>query len=1323
MSQKYRSFLTVNVEKVETRGKEPYYKVYPDFNVGCDDFMKKGGKFYAIYDDRTGMWCKDESAVYDIVDNKLFDYAEEFKQNLLKKGDATKVVCAIFKQSKSGVLSQYSSWVRNSASNLNFKSLDEELTYLSDATNLKMYRSKRLSYDIEPGPIDCYDELISTLYSEKDRSMLEWSIGSIFAGWKETKKNDRMVLLYGKPGSGKSTIIDILKLLFESYCSEVEVDDIVSSSRQFAKASLRDNPLVAIQDDAKLTRIDNQEMNKILSHTKIEINEKGKEQYYITSRAIYFVATNEIVDLSDSRKGMNRRLFDVYPSGKKISPRSHYFELNNGIRFELSAIAAHCLNVYKTLGSEHYNNYRPVEMQNKTNVVKNFCFEKLPELKENDPITRGLLYKWYKQYCEDEGIKYVITSLQLEEQLLAYGYYEGHAKMKKLDGKVFRNALWGLNEDAILDANNQVEGTDEIIDWLDFGPNKSVFDVNCKEYLAQYAREDGTPSYSWGRVHTKLKDLNTSRLHWVKFPEEESHHIIIDLDLVNDKGEKDFEENRKAARAFPPTYAELSKSGGGIHLHYYYTGDVDKLNPVYAPGIEIKVYKGNSALRRMLTKCNSLQITKISGGLPLKEEKEKVIDKKDIQDEKHLRILIEKALHKEFENMPSTTQNINFIEHLLDEAYNSGMCYDVNDLEPLIFTFASNSTHQKELCKKKVKLMKFASSGVSVATDLDKLNDKPIVFFDVEVFKNVFILCWKIQGSDEVVKWINPTATDVIDLCDRSRLVGFNNINYDNPILYARILGYDNYALYELSKRIIGGLKEPGFGNAKNLSYTDVYDFSAKKQSLKKFEIELGFNHVENSYDWDEPLAKEHWDEVADYCANDVRATEAVFENRYADFIAREMLAKLSGIYSKTPGTVNDSTNNLTAKLIFGDDKNPQSEFIYPDLSKEFPGYKFDEKKHESTFMGEVLGEGGYVWADPGAYWDVDTEDVASEHPHSIIAMNLFGDRYTARFKMLVDARIAIKHKDINALRTLFDGKLVEFVDFNDAKQLKALSGALKTAINSVYGLTAAHFKNPFKDDRNIDNVVAKRGALFMCQLKNKVIAAGGHVIHCKTDSIKVVKPTKDVLDLIHAEGEKYGYKFETEAEYEKICLVNKAVYVAREKREHWDEELEKTNGWTATGTQFIEPVVFKTLFSGEDITIDDLAQTKSVSGDGKIYLNNDSDETDAELEGMKFIGKVASVLPVTKFGGALVRVAPDKRSYVAGTKGYRWMETEDYKTLGMDVVNHEYYESMILKAKDAIGQFVDYDYFVSSNEPKNNQIPFEAVGSVNDLEEPMPFE
>ena len=148
------------------------------------------------------------------------------------------------------------------------------------------------------------------------------------------------------------------------------------------------------------------------------------------------------------------------------------------------------------------------------------------------------------------------------------------------------------------------------------------------------------PSKKWDDVTSKLSELDTSKVHYVKLPE---NHIVIDFDIPDEAGNKCFEKNLIEASKWPATYAELSKSGSGIHLHYIYTGDVSKLSRVYDDHIEIKIFIGKSSLRRKLSKCNGLPIATISSGLPLKGEK--MINFDSIKTEKGLRTLIKKNLN------------------------------------------------------------------------------------------------------------------------------------------------------------------------------------------------------------------------------------------------------------------------------------------------------------------------------------------------------------------------------------------------------------------------------------------------------------------------------------------------------------------------------------------------------------------------------------------------------------------------------------------------------------------------------------------------------
>lgn len=371
-----------------------------------------------------------------------------------------------------------------------------------------------------------------------------------------------------------------------------------------------------------------------------------------------------------------------------------------------------------------------------------------------------------------------------------------------------------------------------------------------------------------------------------------------------------------------------------------------------------------------------------------------------------------------------------------------------------------------------------------------------------------------------------------------------------------------------------------------------------------------------------------------------------------------------------------------------------------------FPGYEFvfdktDNRPH-NMYRGEDVGFGGYVYAKPGMYRRAVTFDVASQHPSSIIAMNCFGD-YTPRFKELLDARIAIKHKDFDKARTMLDGKLAPYL--TDEKNAKTLSQALKIAINSVYGLTAANFDNPFRDSRNKNNIVALRGALFMATLKDEVIKRGFTPIHCKTDSIKVLDPDEEITKFIMDFGQKYGYTFEIEHIFQRICLVNDAVFIGKLA----SDDPEHPGEWVATGAQFAVPYVFKKLFSKEPIEFEDMCETKSVSS--SLYLDMNEDIPEGE-HCYKFVGRVGSFCPIKPGcgGGELLRESKDKDGDIkydsaTGSKGYRWLEAETVKTLGKeDDIDRTYYDALVDKAVDTISQYGDFEWFTLDDEEFDEQ-------------------
>lgn len=1268
--------------KISMRTKKDNVEIYPEFMVGnFKDLMIRGSDFYAIWNEDDGLWSRDEITAVALIDGELNIYAQDYEKTF---GVKPKVLYLRYSSTK--MIDAWHRYVQKQMPD-SYHELDSTVTFSGVVTKREDYVSKKLDYKLEKTDISAYDELMSTLYDPEERRKIEWAIGSIVAG--DSSKIQKFIVMYGSAGTGKSTVLNIIQDLFKGYYTVFDAKALGTSNNVFAMESFKNDPLVAIQHDGDLSKIeDNTRLNSIVSHEEMTMNEKFKSAYPLRINAFLFMGTNRPVKITDAKSGIIRRLIDVSPSGRKV-PFKRYNELTSKISFELGGIASHCLEVYQE-NPTYYNNYITEIMLGESNDFYNYVLDSYDVFKENNEVTLKSAWELYKTYCSDANVPYPMTMRVFKAELK--NYFKDFIERKRLsDGSWTRNVYSGFITDKFLSTHDDaVEESSGIV----FQNGPSLLDDVLKDCPAQLANDKETPQFKWENVTTTLKDLDTSKIHYVRVPE---NHIVIDFDLKDENGNKSFEKNLEAASKWPSTYAELSKGGEGIHLHYIYGGDVSKLSSVYAPDIEIKVFNGKSSLRRRLSKCNDTPIATINSGLPMKGDKKKMVDFTTIESEKGLRSLIKRNLRKEIH--PATAPSVDFIYKILEDAYASGLKYDVTDMRPTISSFAAGSTHQAERCLKVVNKMKFKSEESSNGVDN---SEQPIVFYDVEVFPNLFIVCWKAENKN-AVKMINPTPPQIEELM-KYRLVGFNCRRYDNHILYARLMGYNNLQLYNQSQRIINGSRNAFFGEAYNISYADVYDFSSKKQSLKKFEIELGIHHQELGLRWDQEVPEDLWETVADYCVNDVVATEAVWNDRQADLTARKVLSELSGL------PINETTRKHITKILIGDDKT--ADHVYTDFATGkqtrdtgnkylncFPGYEFvqDENgKWHNMYRGTDVGFGGYVYAEPGMYGNVVTLDVGNMHGASIIALNKFG-MYTDRFREIREARMAIKAKDFDKAKKMLNGSFAKYL--TDEKQADELQAALKLVLNSTYGISAATFDNPLRDPRDKNNIIALRGALFMRTLQDEVQERGYTVAHIKTDSIKIPDATPEIINFVIEFGKKYGYDFEIESEYEKMCLVNDAVYIAKYKEPKINKKTGKPVWWSATGTQFQIPYVFKTLFSKEPIEFKDKCETKTVST--ALYLDM-NEELPEDEHNYVFVGKVGLFCPIKPgCGGGILLREKSEGGYAAatGSKGYRWLEAETVRLLEKkDCIDEQYYISQVDDAIASISEYGDFEWFVSDD-------------------------
>lgn len=1228
-------FIRVGIKENKDGGRELFPALLA---LESQDLVIRGGQFQAIWDEDTGLYSRTLSHVPDIIDRAFSKMvAEEYRE-----GDIVKKMRNFDNQ----LFNKLLSLMRNIGDM--GPELDQRLVFADEFPSKSDAATFRMPYSLSDAPTPAWDTICEKLYGP-ERVKFEWAIGSILTGAAATQIQ-KFYVFFGPPGSGKSTIMDIIERIFEGHTASFNAYEMGKSDSQFSLEPFKNNPLVGVDQDADLSRIDtNVNLNKITAHDKININSKGKSLYEIHPRTTLFIGTNSPVKITDRKSGLFRRLVDITPTGA-IFEENEYHRLMDQVMFELGGIAQKCIYIFEDHGATYLSSYRATDMMYRTNDIFNFVEDNRLVLQHG--VTLKQAHKMYEAWCEETDTRNIYKRFQFRDLLKDY-FKEFHDE-KMVNGERHRSWFMELKDLEKFTWKGLTPAPK--VEWLELDQDTSILDEYLADMPAQYAQDNPLYPlrYPWEEVKTTLKDLDTTKEHYTKAPDS---FIVIDFDLKDAHGNKNLALNIAAAEKFPPTHAEISRSGAGLHLHYDYTGDVERLADIDPSGeYEIKKLLGGASLRRRRTLGNAHPVATISSGLPLKEEK--VLAPTTLKTEKGLRAAILKGLNKEVH--PYTKPSIDFIEMKLKEAHAAGLKFDVTDMWDDILAFAMGSSNQRGICIQKAMALQLKSEeDITPVADATTL---PIADFDIEVFPNLVAIGYLPDTDDddaEPIVMINPSPEEVEEFI-RFRLVGFNCRAYDNHILWALTLGLPVYEIYLLSKRIIANDRNATYGAAWNLSYGDLFDIIVEKRSLKWWEIELGLPHMELDLPWDEPVPEERMQDVIDYLKNDVRSTRALRKHRAGDMRAREILAELSGL------AVCNTNRQHTERLIFGENtREAHPELKYTNLAEMFPGYTYDPfapGKDKSKYKGESVGEGGWVKAKPGMYEDVAVLDVASMHPTSIVELNMFG-KFTPKFKALMDQRLEAKRL----------GK-------TDPEQ-RALSDALKIVINSVYGLTAASFPNMFKDPRNIDNIVAKRGALFMVDLVEFVEKAGFEVVHVKTDSIKIPGATPEIIAQVSEFGKKYGYDFEHEATYSRFCLVNDAVYVAAEEDPAWAERK-----WTATGAQFQHAIVFKTLFSGEEIEPRDYVEVKQVQK-GAMYLCTE------DSGARQFVGRFGAFIPVLQ-GRQLLRIDGDKESAVTGSKGHYW-ELDEY-VLNSDAfeIDMSYFQNLVDAAKANIEKYGSWAEF-----------------------------
>ena len=513
-------------------GKRGTIEIYPKFIIKkSKDLMIRGSDFYAVWMEERGLWSTDEQDALQMIDRALDIYAEEHKQVF---NDSYRVLHMW--DAESGMIDNWHKYCQRQMRD-NYHTLDDTLIFANTPVKKESYASKRLPYLLEEGNISAYDELMTTLYSPEERKKIEWAVGAIVNG--DSRKIQKFLVLYGPPGSGKSTVLNIVQKLFDGYWSVFDSKVLGSSSNAFALEAFKSNPLIAIQHAGALSRIeDNTRINSLVSHEMMTVNEKFRSAYSNRFKTFLIMGTNKPVKITDAKSGVIRRLIDVTPTGDKVPP-DEYRRLTRQIPFELGGIAYHCQEVYLE-DPDYYNDYIPIAMMGASNDFYNFIVDSYHVFKRDDGVSLKSAWEMYKVYCEDAKVPYPVSRMIFKEELKNYfRCYEERLSMG--DGSRVRNYYSGFRTEKFEEQAPEDKPVSPPHPTIDFVEGQaSAFDKDFADCPAQYAGGEGTPRNKWERVRTKLSALDTSKLHYVKLPE---NHIVIDFDIPDEQGQKSFERN------------------------------------------------------------------------------------------------------------------------------------------------------------------------------------------------------------------------------------------------------------------------------------------------------------------------------------------------------------------------------------------------------------------------------------------------------------------------------------------------------------------------------------------------------------------------------------------------------------------------------------------------------------------------------------------------------------------------------------------------------------------------------------------------------------
>lgn len=448
-----------------------------------------------------------------------------------------------------------------------------------------------------------------------------------------------------------------------------------------------------------------------------------------------------------------------------------------------------------------------------------------------------------------------------------------------------------------------------------------------------------------------------------------------------------------------------------------------------------------------------------------------------------------------------------------------------------------------------------------------------VIVTDIETMAEYFLcLCYDAQTNKyrkfEVSRWKNTLDRMVRYFEEKNDhyFVTYNGLRFDSQVIEHILRNYDKW--HELSGLEICAkiaqvaqdtIHDSNYGvlpkyreselSFKLIDLFEIHHYSNKNRmvSLKRLEFEMDLENIEEMpiHHTKTNMTKEEVELTIDYCFNDVDATyefykvtlgetehplykgnnqielrkdiEAEFgipcmnysDSKIGDEIIKKFYCQEKGIqYKELPRKgyfrKNINLKNCIAKYVVFE--TPELSDFLKRIKKTTLGLQ-DDFKEELHFYGNVYSfmKGGLHTENSPKVFEADEEyeiidwDVSSYYPAIIINNGQFpahlGKEFLRGYKQMFDKRLELKplaKKD---------------------KKIKGIVGALKLAVNSVYGKSSDMQSWIF--DRQLTMFTTITGELSLMMLIEQYELNGIQVISANTDGV-TIKIKKELIPLMH---------------------------------------------------------------------------------------------------------------------------------------------------------------------------------------------------------------